>query len=221
MFFSIICFSFLTRFDSLIHLFSNAFIADDDLTNQGDKDFMKYGVSLASAASFFYDAVAASAGFGGNLAEEAKILHPDPADAAKISPVAFKINNELVLEGRGSFKIQKRACSSEEKKEKEKMCSSEVDVKYWGVTKCSDEYCEVGLPVKNPDMTLTFQSWNRAELIITAPPVVRIVFFAVVVLLLLLLTSFSSSFFFFFFCYRFCTQHLDLSWNLILHSYCT
>lgn len=66
--------------------FAQAFIADDDLTNQGDEDFMKYGVSLASAASFFYEAVAASQSFGTNLLAESKILHPDPSGGEKNIP---------------------------------------------------------------------------------------------------------------------------------------
>ena len=37
--------------------FAQAFVADDELTSQGDSDFMKYGVSLAALVSFFSQAV--------------------------------------------------------------------------------------------------------------------------------------------------------------------
>lgn len=155
--------------------FAQAFVQDDELTNSGDKDFMKYGVSLASLAQFFYSAVTqAKIVMGGSAAKDTNMAaltdtFPKP-DSSDINPVSFKLNNELVLEGRGSITLQKRACTGKEKKTMTKECN-DPDTKYYGINKCGETACEVGLPISSPGVSLTFQSWFRAELKIAVPPV--------------------------------------------------
>eukprot|EP00946_MAST-07B_sp_MAST-7B-sp1_P000982 g982.t1 len=136
---------------------------------------MRKGVSLVAMVSFFMQAIAQAKLMTGpagmhdaGLWEEA-VKGFDP-NAAPVPSVSFKLNNELVMEGRGSFKLQKRACTKEEIKMKEDSCAKQ-DHKFFFLSKCASETCEVGKPVPYPDVHLTFQSWNRAELQISAPPV--------------------------------------------------
>jgi hypothetical protein len=118
--------------------FAQAFVKDDELTNEGDVDFMKYGVSLVSLAQFFAQAVAQAmtmvASKGGSFVGEVENVNDwfDPS-APAVPTASFKLNNELVLEGRGSLVLSKRACFAEEKKAKEARCNS-GDVKFWGIT---------------------------------------------------------------------------------------
>ena len=155
--------------------FAQAFTQDDSVTNDGSNGFMRKGVSLVAMVRFFMQALAQAklmtgpAGMHDAGMWEEAVKGFDPA-AAPVPSVSFKLNNELVMEGRGSFKLEKRKCSKEEQKMKEDTCAK-TDHKFFALSKCASETCEVGKPVPYPDVHLTFQSWNRAELKISVPPV--------------------------------------------------
>jgi hypothetical protein len=148
--------------------FAQAFAQDDSVTNDGSNGFMRKGVSLVAMVSFFMQALAQAklmtgpAGMHDAGIWEEAVKGFDPT-SAPVPSVSFKLNNELVMEGRGSFKLEKRACSKQERKMKEDTCAK-TDHKFFMLSKCAAETCEVGKPVPYPDVHVTFQSWNRAEL---------------------------------------------------------
>jgi hypothetical protein len=167
--------------------FVQAFTQDDELTNDGNSDFMRHGVSVAAMAGFFASAIShASKGLAGGGADgnfddsytaAMEAMSPGAASAeaskkaAEMAPVSFKATQELVLEGRGSVVLQKRACLHTEVKAKEKACELPSSGRYWGVSECAEDQCEVGMPVLAPATAITFQSWTRAEFTLSIPPV--------------------------------------------------
>ena len=113
--------------------------------------------------SFFSQAVGQASTSGGvhdsGMWTDALAANLDPANAP-VPSLSFTLMNELILEGRGSIVLQKRACVAEEKKAKENTCSEEHAKKYWGLTKCSSETCEIGMPAEIPDVSI--QAKERA-----------------------------------------------------------
>jgi hypothetical protein len=150
--------------------FTQAISQDDEISSDGSQDFLRHGVTVSALAGFFYTAIAGCTGPGTfqNLMTGGGLANSKTGTAGF---QGFKVNEEIVLQGSGTFTLKKRTCTSEEEAAKERRCNSPKAGRFYLLSECGSDQCEVGIPVLQPATQISFQLWGRVECALAVPPV--------------------------------------------------